>query len=237
MKYQFFSKTLFFPEKEILVICDLHLGYEEMLLKQGITFPFEQLEQTMSEIEQIVLEIKRNYKIKKIILLGDLKHHFNFEIEEKYQIRKLFTFLKQFVDEENIILINGNHDKIELDKMKYHDFWIEDDVAFFHGDKLFKEVLDKKVKTLVIGHVHPSVVIKDKSGIKKEKYKCFLVGKFKRKNLIIVPSFFHFIEGSELNESYKHKKDFSIISDKKLENFDKFVVGKNRVYKFGKMSP
>jgi uncharacterized protein len=197
MKYKFFSKTLFFPDKKILVIGDLHLGYEEMLLKQGITFPLGQLEQTINEIREIILEIKKSYDIKKIILLGDLKHHFNFEIEEKFQVRKIVNFLKEFVDEKNIILIKGNHDKIELDRMKYHDFWIEEDVAFFHGDKLFDEVLDRKIKTWVIGHVHPSVIIKDKTGIKKEKYKCFIIGKFKRKNLIVIPSFFHFIEGSE----------------------------------------
>jgi hypothetical protein len=235
MKYKFFSKTLFFPEKKILVIGDLHLGYEEMLLKQGITFPLGQLEQTINEIKEIILEIKKDYKIKKIILLGDLKHHFNFDIEEKFQVRKLVTFLREFVDEKNIILIKGNHDKVELDRMKYQDFWIEDDVAFFHGDKLLDEVLDKRIKTWVIGHIHPSVIIKDKTGIKKEKYKCFFVGKFKRKNLIVVPSFFHFIEGSELNESYKHREGFSIISERKLEIFEKFVAGKDQVYDFGKL--
>jgi putative SbcD/Mre11-related phosphoesterase len=233
--YLFFSKTIFFPEQGILAVGDLHLGYEEMLLKEGITFPLGQTEQTINELEKIILKIKKNYSLDKIVFLGDIKHHFNFEVQEKFQVRKLVNFLRNYFDEENIILIKGNHDKIELDRMKYYDFFIEEDIAFFHGDKLFEEVLDKKIKTLVIGHIHPSVVIKDKSNIKKEKYKCFLVGKFRRKKLIIVPSFFGLVEGSELNESYKHKKNFSFISDNKLAGFEKFVVGKDRVYEFGKL--
>ena len=39
MKYEFISKAVFLPEKEILVIGDLHLGFENMLKKSGILIP------------------------------------------------------------------------------------------------------------------------------------------------------------------------------------------------------
>jgi len=238
MEFKLINKSLYLPEKEILVIGDLHLGYEEMLKAQGVMLPFNQLETTKKEIKETLEKLKKQgHGLKKIILLGDIKHHFNFNIEEKISVRAFLKFLSNYVSNQNIILIKGNHDKIELDKKKYYDFYIKDDIAFIHGDRSFPEIFDKKTKTIVMSHIHPAILLKDPKGIKKEKYKCFLIGKYKKKEFIVVPSFFPLIAGTEINELYdsgKNKKDFSIIPKNKLKNFEIFIIGKNKVYNFGK---
>jgi len=227
VNYKFFSKTIFFPEKGILAVGDLHLGYEQMLLEQGMVLPFNQLETTQEELEKIIQQIGKD-KIKKIVLLGDIKHNFSFEKGEMYHVRHLLRFLESYVPAENIILIRGNHDQVRLYNREYYDVYVEDGIAFTHGHKDFPEIHDKKIKLIVMSHIHPAVVIKDNSNIKREKFKCFLVGKWNKKQTIIVPSFFPMIEGSEINES-----QFGIIPSKELQKFKTFIVGENRVYEFG----
>ncbi len=235
MKYKIISKTIFFPEKGILAIGDLHLGYEEMLRKQGLAVPFNQLDRTKEELTEIFSKIKKQgYELKKIVLLGDIKHHFNFDVQEKFEVRKFIVFLKKYVREGNIILIKGNHEKFELDKMTYLDYYLEDGLAFTHGDKMYKELLKKDIKVLVMGHVHPAINLKDPEGVKKEKYKCFLIGNFKKKELIIVPSFFPLVIGSEVDEMREGGEFSPIVSKKQMKNFKTFVVGKDRIYEFGK---
>ena len=233
-EYIFLSKTLFFPKKGILVIGDLHLGYDSMIKEQGINLLFDQLEETKKELEIIFKRIKAIYTLKKIILLGDIKHHFHFQQNEISDLRNFIRFLEKYVPKENIILIKGNHDTFTLRDYKLHDFYIEDDLAFTHGEQNFSELYSKEIKIVVTSHIHPAVLIKDKVNIKKEKYKCFLVGKYKRKQFIILPSFFSITEGSEINEYSKGEKYQQIVPKEKLKSFETYVVGRNAVYDFGK---
>jgi uncharacterized protein len=231
----FLSKTLFFPKQGILVIGDLHLGYDAMIKEQGVNLVFNQLEETKKELEIILQRIKASYTLKKIILLGDIKHNFHFQQEEIFDLRNFLRFLEKYLPKENIILIKGNHDTFTLKDYTLHNFYIEDSLAFTHGEQSFQELFNNKnIKTIIMSHIHPAVLIKDKINIKKEKYKCFLVGKYKRKQFIILPSFFSITEGSEISEYSKGEKYQQIIPKNKLSSFETYVVGRNAVYCFGK---
>ena len=232
--FLFLSKTLFFPKQGILAIGDLHLGYDEMIKEEGINLPFDQLEETKKELEIIIKRIKAIYTLKKIILLGDIKHHFQFQREEVSDLRNFLRFLEKYLPKENIILIKGNHDTFTLNDYKLHEYYIEKDIAFTHGEQDFLELYDKNIKTIVMSHLHPAVLIKDKLNIKREKYKCFLVGKYKKKQFIILPSFFSITEGSEIYEYNKGEKYQQIIPKDKLKSFETYVIGRNSVYYFGK---
>jgi len=233
MNFELINKSIFFPEQGILAMGDLHFGYESMLKGQGVMLPFNQLVNTEEEVDKIIQVIKsRNYNLNKIILLGDIKHHFKFEKSEKFEVRNFLRFLEQYLPQNKIILIKGNHEKFELDNREYKDYHIEGDIIFVHGDKSFPEILDKKINTIVMGHTHPAVTLKE--GVKKEKYKCYLIGKWKNKELIILPSFIPLIAGTEISNDYR-SKNFAIISKKEMQKFKVFVVGKKRVLEFGKL--
>ena len=60
-----------------------------------------------------------------------------------------------------------------------------EDILIAHGDKLLK--LPRTIKTIIIGHEHSAVGLKEDARI--EVFKCFLKGKYKGKNLIVMPSF------------------------------------------------
>lgn len=236
--YIFIGKTLFFPDKGILAVGDLHLGYEYQLQQSGILVPETQIKEIKDELKDVFNEIKkRKLKLKKIIFIGDIKHSFAYEWKEKNYFNDILKFLREYIDDKNIILIKGNHDTIDYSfSDRLQDYYIKDDIAFIHGHELFPEVFDKKIKIIVMGHLHPSIILTDKSQIKKEKYKCFLVGKFKNKEIIILPSFLETIEGTTINSlEYEYEDYFSIIPKKNLMNFDVYIVGENESYHFGKI--
>ncbi len=69
--------------------------------------------------------------------------------------------------------------------VKVVEYYILDDVLFFHGNKKgfnkhSLEIYNQKVKLIVTGHFHPAVLIED--DVKSEKFKCFLYGKIKNYN-------------------------------------------------------
>lgn len=241
--YLFVERTLFFPKQGILVIGDLHLGYEAMLIKSGLLTPKMQNKRVISDLKKVFEKVKKKgFELKKIVFLGDIKHAFSYEAEEKFSFREVYTFLKENFNEKDIIFIKGNHDTIDYtfnDKLKnYYICSLNDKekIAFVHGHESFPEVFDKKIKMIVMGHIHPSVLFKDPDTSKREKYKCFLTGKYKGKKIVILPSFLTISTGQPVN-SYEdiYEDYFSIIPRKKILNFNVHVVGKEEIYDFGKV--
>ncbi|MGV8151828.1 MAG: metallophosphoesterase [Candidatus Nanoarchaeia archaeon] len=230
MKYEFIDKCLFFPDEKILVVADLHFGYEEALNKAGVMLPKTQYKEIIKELKKI---IESTGKLNEIIVLGDLKHEFSgISKQEWKETLDFLDFIKGI--SKKIVLIKGNHDNMLLPivkkrNLKLRDYYIKKDFCFLHGDKLYKECLDKKIKYLVIGHRHPAIVIADK--YKKERFKCFLIGKWKRKEVMILPSFFPFINGSDV---VSEENNELFVNSKDLKCFEVFVVG-DKVYRFGEL--
>src|SRR3989344_7467715 len=188
MQHIFIGKSLFFPEQKILAIGDLHVGYEHSLIQSGILLPEQQVTEIIKDLQNIINEIKkRDYKLKKIIFLGDIKHYFNYEWKEKFNFDKILYFLRGFIKDSDIILIKGNHDKFDFSGKEMKNYYFNNGIMFFHGHMTFPQIFESRVSTWVFGHLHPSVSLADKSNIKREKYKCFLLGSYKEKEVIVVP--------------------------------------------------
>jgi putative SbcD/Mre11-related phosphoesterase len=238
-RYVFAGKALFFPKEKILAVGDLHLGYEEALRQRGLDLPLRQFEEVVDELERTLDYIHARYgKIERVIFLGDVKHHFNYMATEREEIKKLISFLrKRGIEEHKIIFIRGNHEKNEKSE-KFIDFYIIKDTAFIHGHKDFLEIYDKKISLVVMGHLHPTITLQDKMKVKREKYKCFLVGRWKKKDFVVLPSFISATEGVSISEFEDETGfDFSVIPQKELENFEAFAVGEigSDALDFGKL--
>jgi putative SbcD/Mre11-related phosphoesterase len=70
-----------------------------------------------------------------------------------------------------------------------------DSTYLVHGHEL-PESIPRSVRTVVIGHVHPAINISD--GVRNERLKCFLLGSYKQKRLLVLPSFSTIVEGSDI---------------------------------------
>ncbi len=219
------NKALWLKKERILVIGDLHLGYEQSLNEQGILIP-------RKNFDEIFIEIKNLLKLKpkKIIILGDLKHEFgNILKQEGEDVIKLVKKLSKCSD---LLVIRGNHDGVLFPLLKKENVSLLDeyffkDFCFLHGHKIPESLDFKKSKIIIIGHEHPAIELGD--GIKKEKYKCFLLGRFKNKKLVVLPSFFPILGVNILKE-----KPLSPFLKKDLGNFSIFVIYK-KPYFFGKL--
>lgn len=242
-RIRFLNNSLLIDDK-ILVLGDLHLGVQEHF--SGI--PNIQLKEIFENLREIFSYLEKlKIKIKKIVVLGDFKHKFGeiSDSEWRESIRLLDFFIEK-VGRKNIVLIKGNHDSIlepiaRKRKMKIENFYKYKDVLFMHGHKEYKEALkdknkNKGIKILILGHLHPMITLTDE--YKRERYKCFLLGKWKRKIIYILPSFGDTGPGYDLNkEGYFKYKDSLFINEKKLKQFE-IVIYNNKdkkEYNFGRV--
>lgn len=235
--FEVIDRCLFWREKKVLVVGDLHLGYEDNLINRGLAVPRSQFRETEEILKSI---FKKVGKVRKIILLGDVKHVFgkilNQEFFDFYSLVSLFN--KNLLNRGEIIITKGNHDTVlENISMKYknitlYDYYLLDQVLFLHGDaksvkRSYQVIEDNKLKLIVLGHFHPAFILRDKKSVKQEKYKCFLYGFSKEYHpqVIFVPSFFPLIEGSDIIKDLEiYEKGMKLVlldEEGKLYNFSK----------------
>jgi len=231
-----------------LILTDFHIGYEESLNKQGILVPRFQFQEIIKRLEKIFKKLKWK-KIEKIIINGDLKHEFGTISNQEWRLTlRLLDFLGKYCNE--IILIKGNHDTIlgpiakkrNVKILEYYlikapslkktiikkSFKSKKNILVIHGDKIPDKELLKAVSTIIMGHEHPAISITD--GPRVEVFKCFLIGKWKGKNLIAQPSFNLVTEGTDVTK----QRLLSPLLKQSLKNFNVSVVA-DKVYDFGKL--
>ena len=211
---------LYLKKEKILVIGDMHIGLEESLQKQGFFIPRFDIEEVIKKLKNIFSKLE----IKKTILIGDIKHEFGTISDQEW--RDTLKVLDFLLEKGEVILVKGNHDTILGPISKKRNLEIVEkyrvnEVLFVHGDK----IIDDDAEIIVIGHEHPAVSFKSRP---EEKFKCFLIGKFKNKKLIVMPSFNFLTEGSDVT---KEKTLSPYI--KNIKNFKVYVVENNEVRNFG----
>jgi len=217
---------LYVKKEKILILADTHIGYEESLNKQGVLIPRFGFTEIIKRLEGV---FKKIGKVDKVIINGDVKHEFGGISEQEWRhTLQLLDFLGRKCNE--VILIKGNHDTIlgpiaEKRNVMVVDCYKIRDILIVHGN-IVPEL--KGVKTIIIGHEHPAVNIKD--GVRVELFKCFLKGGFLRKTLIVQPSFNLITEGSDVLK----EKLLSPFLQQDLGNFECFIVG-DKIYGFGKL--
>lgn len=228
-------------QKKILVIGDIHIGYDEHFDGKAI-FPGMQLDEIREKLDAIFNYLKlEGIIIKKTILLGDVKHDFGSISDLEW--RETLTFLDYLQEKsQEIIIIKGNHDTILDPIVKKRNIQLRNyyrvnicgnALGFFHGDKMFKQCLDKQTTHIFFGHLHPAIILEDR--YKSEKYKCFLQGKWKGKQVFILPSFSSWSYGFDVSQ--RSDKKFFVIDQKDLMNFEAVIYDfrEHASYNFGKV--
>jgi putative SbcD/Mre11-related phosphoesterase len=154
--------------EKILVISDLHIGWEAALANDGIYLP-SQIDRLLEKLHYIITSEKPNY----LLVLGDIKHTVDkIRMEEWHDVPRFFDEICNIVPE--VYVIPGNHDgdigALLPEKVKVSSprGFIIGDIGFFHGHTwpLIKLL---GCNTLVIGHLHPVVVFKDPLGFRVSK--------------------------------------------------------------------
>jgi len=227
-KIEIIGTALWFKIEGVLVISDLHLGYEEYLHQKGVLLPKHQAKEIKEQLQGILEHLKP----KTILINGDLKHEFGTVLRQEWKdVLELIDFLHEYC--LDLVLIRGNHDVIlgpiaSKRSITVAQDYVLGDTLIVHGDKLVDLKNYPKIKRIIIGHEHPALSLKDKS--KTEKFKCFLKGKWEKKELIVMPSFNPLLEGTDI---LKEKLLSPFLED--VSNFDVFIESKGEVFNFGKV--
>jgi uncharacterized protein len=216
--------------EDCLIISDIHIGYEGALNREGIMVPRFQYKKILERINEII----HNYEPKRVIVNGDLKHEFGRITSQEWKESKDFIeFLKtNFLE---TILIKGNHDNFtrfiaEKTGLEVYESYKIGGYVIMHGDKLPDESTIKKSETIIIGHEHPCIGIRN--GERLEKIKCYLTGNYHGKNLIVMPSFNFVTEGSDI----LHEKPLSpLLKNIKTDELRVYGVENFEVLYFGRI--
>ena len=197
--------VLFWLEKEIAIVSDLHLEKGSSYASSGQYIPPYDSEETLLKL----LDILNNYRVKKVILLGDTFHDKDAFLRMTPKVRFLF---EDFTKKYEVIFILGNHEnKIKIEGIKFHQEYIVDDIHFLH------EAIQKNINQ-ISGHFHPVASIKVSS--KKITGKCLIHSN----NHIILPSFGEFTGGLNINDP--------VLKPFISEDYNIYFLTKKSIYKF-----
>ncbi len=191
-----------------LCVADLHLGIEVQLRHAGFNIP-SQAPKMLSSLVAL-----RTFA-DNLLILGDLKHRI--PSVSYREDREIPPILEKLVDRyKQVVIVAGNHDggldsilPTGVRAVSGAGIRIEDAGAFHGHIWPSQEVMGGD--TLVMGHIHPSVVLEDSLGTKSNE-KCWLRGKLKPKavlekyrhcpsELVIVPAFNPLLTGTPVNST------------------------------------
>ena len=144
--------------KHTLIVGDTHFGMEYKLKRKGI---FD--DQFSIRLLQKLEELVRQYKVKRIIFLGDVKEDITY-LDDK--TKKVLTQLGELCD---ITIVKGNHDGgiEEFLGAEVHgaDGFLFENLGLLHGHSWPKKEL-MHADYLIMGHQHPMIGFTDKLGKK-----------------------------------------------------------------------
>ncbi|MEK6836655.1 MAG: metallophosphoesterase, partial [Nanoarchaeota archaeon] len=109
MKIDYIGKCLLIEEKgeRVLVIGDLHLGYEGAMRASGVMIPVKLYNKCIADFDLIIFKV--GGFVENIVILGDIKHEFGFILNDEWNlIVKFIEYVRAKCSK--LVIIEGNHD-------------------------------------------------------------------------------------------------------------------------------
>lgn len=169
------DRAIFWVEKQVLIVSDLHIGKSAYFRKSGIQIPnivgLTDLQRLSSLMKEFAPDI--------LLITGDMFHHnINSDANAFIDWRRHYPGLK-------VMLIKGNHDTL-----KNEDYEALNIVYFnkelLYGPFRFIHELPKERDEFynISGHIHPGVVIYGKAR-QRLRFPCFYFGQ----HYAVLPAF------------------------------------------------
>lgn len=167
-------KAVYHPETSTLIIADLHLGKAAHFRKHGIGIP-----------ESVAIQDLKNLKLllayfpaKRLIIAGDFFHaKANSEL-------KLFLDWQTEIREVEMILVKGNHDRLDKTVYERLNFNILKKWQLTQGIEIVHQAEQDSFNTQISGHIHPGIIMQGK-GRQRMRIPAFIYNQ----NQIILPAF------------------------------------------------
>ncbi len=193
------SGAIFWEEKKMLLIADVHLGKVAHFRKHGSAIPAHVAYENLEKIT----EVSNQFEPEIVCFLGDLFHSkLN---EEWHDFAKWVEYTKA-----QVILISGNHDIIPT--YLYEDLGVKVfDELLLDGFLLTHHPSEVKGTFNFSGHIHPGIRMK---GVGRQflKLPCF----YKTENQLILPAFGNFT-GKYILTPSEMDEVFAIVEDEVIK--------------------
>lgn len=198
------------------VIADLHIGFEGVMAQKGLFLPKVQLDAIIENLEALISEMGPDI----LIVAGDLKHEFSKNISQEWsEVRRFLDFVLERVE---LIVVRGNHDnylgailaergvpfvrKLEMGR------W-----TIVHGH----EMLEDWKGTLIMGHEHPSISIRDEVGA-VYRFPAFLYSRERR--ILVLPPQSIYASGTDVSAYSREDLLSPILREFGLEGFEAYPI-------------
>lgn len=190
-----YTGALYWEDKAMLIISDVHLGKVSHFRKFGAAVPQKAVQKNFSAMDEALKAFKPNT----VVFLGDLFHsHLNNEW-------KLFEDWIPANDCE-FTLVSGNHDIIS--PLKYEELGIQIISELVQDGFLFTHHPEEREHYFNFsGHIHPAIRLNG-LGRQSVRLSCF----YKTQNQLILPAFGEFT-GSYTMEPTEHCEIFALLGD------------------------
>lgn len=176
------EKALFWEEKKLLVIADLHLGKAGHFRKSGIPVSDLVHSKDILTLDKLI----QRHKPKEVILLGDLfhsDHNQGWEVFRRWLKSKAPLPFK---------LVLGNHDVLEFSNYRIDNLEVMESLDIYPFS--FTHIPDSHSLYNIAGHIHPAVRLRGKAR-QSVRIPCYYFG---HKNGIL-PAFGNFTGTARIN--------------------------------------
>jgi len=193
-------------QRSWIIVADLHIGIEVQLRRAGFNIP-SQTEKMLKSLESL------SSMAQGLMVLGDVKH--KIPGVSYREDREIPPFIERLLTKyRELIVVAGNHDgglsgilPAAVKAIPGRGDAI-DDVGVCHGH-VWPAKTAMSARRLVMGHVHPSVLLTDSIGSKTNE-KCWARAGFHRElvlaryehcpeELVVVPAFNPLLTGTPVN--------------------------------------
>ena len=163
------ERCIFWQEKKILIVSDLHLGKTGHFRKSGIAIPQAVFKEDM---QRLVTQIQI-FKPQQLIIIGDMFHS---------DANKEHDFFLKWRDDFSglpIHLVKGNHDILKKEWYTIANITMHTCEYVIENFVFVHDVVDCTIPErdyIFSGHIHPAITI---SGVGKQalRFPCFYFGK------------------------------------------------------------
>jgi putative SbcD/Mre11-related phosphoesterase len=223
--------TLLHTPSNTLILGDTHIGEEDALNHQGVFVPKFAFEDLYKRTQSVLDETTPD----RIVLNGDVKHNFGRISDDEWD--NVFTYVELLSQYGDISVVRGNHDVLldpitEREGLHVEPYVRLDDILVCHGHERVEKEAYEAASTVVLGHEHPSVTLRQ--GERHEQFKAFMKGELDGKTVVIMPSMNQLREGSDLLQEQllsPYLDSFDVMGA------DVYLVGEDKSVKpFGQLS-
>ncbi|WP_343487193.1 ligase-associated DNA damage response endonuclease PdeM [Allomuricauda sp. d1] len=190
---------VFWKNKSLLLISDVHLGKVAHFRKFGAAVPQRAAQKNFMQLDEVV----GHFQPFQICFLGDLFHS---------HLNKEWQLFENWVEKTpaEIILVAGNHDIISPERFErlgvtIYKEWILDKFLLTHHPR------EREGYFNFCGHIHPAIRLEG-FGRQRLRLSCF----FKSASQMILPAFGEFT-GTHVLEPTKNDEVFAIVEDEVLK--------------------